>query len=160
MNAAGLFNVPFGKYTTPKILDIEVLRAAHEALSIATVRLADFSEVTRKLEKGDFVYFDPPYVPVSKTSNFTAYASDRFGPEEQERLATELAALSARGVRALLSNAATKESIALYKKHGFVVEKIRAARMINSDPNKRGDVDELVVTTYAAPKPTKSRAAV
>jgi DNA adenine methylase len=153
VNAAGLFNVPFGKYTTPRILDVDVLRAAHEALAVATIRLADFSEITKKLEKNDFVYFDPPYVPVSKTSNFTAYASDRFGPEEQERLATELERLSRKGVRAMLSNAATKESVKLYKKHGFTVETIRAARMINSDGKKRGDVDELVVTTYAAPKP-------
>lgn len=150
VNSSGRFNVPFGKYVTPKILDADVLRAAHEALSFATIRLADFSVVTSELRAGDFAYFDPPYVPVSKTSNFTAYASDRFGPAEQERLATELARLKRRGVKAMLSNAATKESIALYERHGFVVDSIRAARAINSDPKKRGDVDELVVTTYRA----------
>jgi DNA adenine methylase len=148
VNAAGRFNVPFGKYTRPKILDVEVLRAAHQALSIAEVRLADFSELTQQLKAGDFAYFDPPYVPVSKTANFTAYASDRFGPEEQERLATELAVLKKRGVQAMLSNAATDESRALYQRHGFFVDTIQAARAINSDPSKRGDVTELVVTTY------------
>jgi DNA adenine methylase len=148
VNSSGLFNVPFGKYTTPKILDAGVLKAAHEALSIATVRLADFAEVTSELEAGDFAYFDPPYVPVSKTANFTAYGSDRFGVEEQERLATELARLRGRKVKAMLSNAATPESRALYTRHGFFVDSIRAARSINSDPTKRGDVDELVVTTY------------
>ena len=132
--------------------------------SIITVFIATLMT----LRAGDFAYFDPPYVPVSKTANFTAYAS-RFGPEEQERLATELAALKGRGVRAMLSNAATKDSIALYGRHGFVVDTIRAARSINSDPSKRGDVNELVVTTYrprsmperkVARAPVRRRAAV
>ena len=154
VNAAGRFNVPFGKYAKPRILDAEVLRAARDALQIATVLHADFSEVTKKLKKGDFAYFDPPYVPVSKTANFTAYSS-RFGPEDQERLAAELAALHKRGVRAMLSNAATKEMVALYKSYDFHVGKIQAARAINSDPSKRGEVEELVVTTYGESKQTK-----
>lgn len=162
VNASGRFNVPFGKYARPRILDIEVLRAAHEALSIAEIHLADFSVITKKLKSGDFAYFDPPYVPVSKTANFTAYASDPFGPDEQERLATELARLKKNGVHAMLSNACTAEMKALYVRHGFTVGSIQAARSINSDPSKRGDVTELVVTTYdpAAPsaKPA-SRAA-
>lgn len=167
VNAKGQFNVPFGKYASPRILDIEVLRAAHEALSVADIRLADFSELTRELRRGDFVYFDPPYVPVSKTANFTAYASARFGPAEQDRLATELAVLRKRGVSAMLSNASTVEMRTLYEGHGFFVDTIQAARAINSDPSKRGDVSELVVTTYetdeakpAKPaKPARRRAA-
>ncbi len=154
VNSSGRFNVPFGRYAKPKILDVGVLRAAHEALACATVLHADFAEVTSKLKKGDFAYVDPPYVPVSKTANFTAY-SGRFGPEEQQRLAAELAMLHKRGVRAMLSNAATKEMIALYKGHDFHVTKIHAARAINSDPSKRGDVEELVVTTYGESKQTK-----
>jgi len=156
VNAAGRFNVPFGKYASPRILDVEVLRAAHEALSIAEIHLADFSFITKQLKRGDFAYFDPPYVPVSKTANFTAYASDPFGPPEQERLATELARLKKIGVHAMLSNAATAEMKALYVRHGFIVDSIQAARSINSDPSKRGDVTELVVTTYDIPaKPAK-----
>ncbi|MDB4937146.1 MAG: Methyl-directed repair adenine methylase, partial [Labilithrix sp.] len=155
VNASGRFNVPFGKYARPRILDVEGLRAAHEALSLADVQVADFADVTKKLKAGDFAYFDPPYVPVSKTANFTAYASDRFGPEEQERLADELAALKKRRVNAMLSNAATLESRALYLSRGFVVDDIQAARAINSDPSKRGDVTELVVTTYAPAKPAR-----
>jgi DNA adenine methylase len=154
VNASGRFNVPFGKYTRPKILDVEALEAAHEALSIAEIRLADFSELTKMLRSGDFAYFDPPYVPVSKTANFTAYSSP-FGPEEQERLAAELAVLKKRGVNAMLSNAATPEMRALYLRHSFVVDTIQAARAINSDPSKRGDVTELVVTTYPASKQAK-----
>jgi DNA adenine methylase len=154
VNAAGRFNVPFGKYARPRILDVDVLRDAHEALAVATVRVADFADVSKELRAGDFAYFDPPYVPVSKTANFTAYASP-FGPKEQDRLAAELVKLKKRGAFAMLSNAATTESRELYLKHGFFVDTIQAARAINSDPKKRGDVSELVVTTYA----TKEKAA-
>lgn len=157
VNAAGQFNVPFGKYASPRILDVDVLRAAHEALAVAEIRLADFAEVTRELRRGDFAYFDPPYVPVSKTANFTAYASVRFGPADQERLATELAVLRKRGVSAMLSNASTDEMRALYEGHGFFVHTIQAARAINSDPSKRGDVSELVVTTYETGEPRTTR---
>jgi DNA adenine methylase len=156
VNASGRFNVPFGKYTSPRILDEEGLRAAHAALSLATIHEADFADVIRDLGKGDFAYFDPPYVPVSKTANFTAYASDRFGPAEQKRLAGELAALDKRGAKAMLSNADTAEMRALYIEHGFQVGTISAARAINSDPSKRGEVKELVVTTY---KTNQQRAA-
>jgi DNA adenine methylase len=160
VNAAGRFNVPFGKYATPRILDVGVLRAAHHALAKATVVVADFSEVTKELVEGDFAYFDPPYVPVSKTANFTAYASDRFGLEEQQRLARELLRLKKKRVKAMLSNAATDEMTALYEGHGFNVGTIQAARAINSDPSKRGVVEELVVTTYKAATPSAKRSPV
>jgi DNA adenine methylase len=154
VNASGRFNVPFGKYTKPRILDAGALRAAHAALQKATILHTDFAEVTKKLKKGDFAYFDPPYMPVSKTANFTAYASP-FGFDEQERLARELAILHKRGVRAMLSNAATSQLAQLYKGHDFHVKKIHAARAINSDPSKRGVVEELVVTTYGEDKQSK-----
>lgn len=150
VNASGRFNVPFGKYASPKILDIEVLKAASKALACAEIRCADYSEIANELRRGDFAYFDPPYAPVSKTANFTAYARDRFGWEEQEELAKAIAKLAKRGVYAMLSNAATAELHALYRRHDFHVSTIRAARAINSDPTKRGDVDEIVATTYGA----------
>jgi DNA adenine methylase len=159
VNASGQFNVPFGRYTNPRILDERSLRAAHEALEVVTVKVADFAEVTRELREGDFAYFDPPYVPVSKTANFTAYAADRFGEDEQVRLAAELARLHQRGVRAMLSNAYTPEIAKLYRGHAFTVDKVPAPRAINSDPNKRGDVAELVVTTYRQPKSPRRKAA-
>jgi DNA adenine methylase len=148
VNASGQFNVPFGRYAAPKIFDEEALRAAHHAFADVRVVHGDFTEATRSLEEGDFAYFDPPYAPVSKTSSFTAYARDRFGWEEQERLADELVRLRAAGVRAMLSNARTPELEALYAARGFSVEIVTARRAINSDPTKRGEVDELVVTTY------------
>jgi DNA adenine methylase len=150
VNASGRFNVPFGKYASPKILDVDVLKAANKALACAEIRCANYSEIASELRRGDFAYFDPPYAPVSKTANFTAYARDRFGWEEQEELAKAIAQLAKRGVNAMLSNAATPELHALYRRHDFHVSMIRAARAINSDPTKRGDVNEIVATTYGA----------
>lgn len=149
VNASGQFNVPFGKYDAPRILDVDVLRAAGDALACAEIRCTDYSNVTKDLVRGDFAYFDPPYMPVSKTANFTAYARDRFGWEEQEKLAADIQALAARGVKAMLSNASTAELAELYARHRFHVDRIKAARAINSDPSKRGDVDEIVATTYS-----------
>jgi DNA adenine methylase len=147
VNSKGLFNVPFGKRAKPRIVDAPLLRRAHEALSVATLVHGDFTDALRELTKNDFAYFDPPYVPLSKTANFTAY-SGKFGEEEQASLAAEMARLHKRGVRAMLSNASTPETVALYKSHAFHVGTIQALRVINSDPNKRGAVEELVVTTY------------
>ena len=156
VNQSGQFNVPFGRYEKPKILDEKVLRAAHDAFANVEVRVADFSVIANELSEGDFAYFDPPYAPVSKTANFTAYASDRFGQNEQERLALACVELEKRGVRAMLSNASTPEIEHLYKRSGFYVDRISAARAINSDPLKRGEVAEIVATTYA---PRRKKAA-
>jgi len=143
VNSSGKNNVPFGRYATPKILDVDALRAANRALAGVKLKVADFAKVTEKLGKGDFVYFDPPYVPVSKTASFTSYAKDRFGPKEQERLRDLLHRLKKRGVGAMLSNALTPETEELYR--GFDWERVPMPRSINSDPGKRGEVEELVV---------------
>jgi DNA adenine methylase len=148
VNASGQFNVPFGRYAKPKILDVEALKRAEEALAGVKIVLGDYRAVTKRLVPGDFAYFDPPYVPVSKTANFTSYAKDRFGDDEQEALADELARLHERGVKAMLSNAATPKTRSMYARRGLFADVVPAPRAINSDPNKRGDVDELVVTTY------------
>lgn len=158
VNASGEFNVPFGRYKKPKIADAEALRAASRALEGVEVRLSDFADVARELSKGDFVYFDPPYVPVSKTANFTAYAG-RFDTSEQQRLADTLEALRKKGVRAMLSNACSDVTKELYgRNEALRTRTISVARSINSDPNKRGDVKELVVTNYEPPRKAKKRA--
>ena len=154
VNSKGIFNVPFGRYDKPRIFDPLVLAAAHQALQVADIRDVDFAEVTADLKKGDFAYFDPPYMPVSKTANFTAYSTP-FGMEEQARLAKEAARLQKKGVRCMLSNAAADEMVSLYKRHDFHVYGIDAARAINSDPSKRGVVKELVVTTYGETEQSK-----
>lgn len=150
VNSKGVFNTPFGRYDNPRILDEDLLRAAHVALQRAEIVNEDFESVLKGLGPADFVYFDPPYMPVSKTANFTAYAAEGFGMEEQERLADRMVELRERGVRAMLSNGASPEVEALYRRHRLHVDRIQARRSINSDPSKRGEVVELVVTTYDA----------
>ena len=149
VNRSGGFNVPYGRYAKPNICDEPNLRAAHEALRAASIEVADFEDVCARARPGDAVYLDPPYVPLSKTASFTAYDRNPFGMEEQTRLAGAFAALAERGVHGLLSNSATSVTRALYAK--FQQETIRVARSINSRPDARGPVDELLVTTSAAP---------
>lgn len=166
VNASGRFNVPFGRYKNPRILDEEGLRAASTALARAEIVHGDFKLATRKLGARDFVYFDPPYTPVSKTASFTAYARDGFGVEDQQRLVDELRALRDRGALAMLSNADTKATRALYKE--FAVNLVYARRSINSDGAKRGNARELLVTSWGmgdaddepAPRPRKRAGAV
>jgi DNA adenine methylase len=156
VNASGKFNVPYGRYDKPKILDVAVLKAARDALDGVKIVLGDYKKVTRDLAPGDFAYFDPPYVPLSKTSSFTSYAKDGFGPKEQEELASELRRLASIGVSAMLSNAYSAETRTLYS--GLRQTKVPAARAINSDPKKRGDVDEIVVMTYTDATPARRAA--
>jgi DNA adenine methylase len=146
VNAAGKFNVPFGRYENPRILDEEGLLLASEALARAELVSVDFEEVTAKLGLGDFAYFDPPYVPLSKTASFTAYGPGGFGRADQERLSRVLRELRARGVLAMLSNADTEIARALYD--GFALHVVRAPRAINSNASKRGEVSELLVTNW------------
>ena len=119
------------------------------------LKVADFETATKKLKRGDFVYFDPPYVPVAKTANFTAYAKDGFGQKEQQRLCALLRDLHRRGVEAMLSNAHTPDTEMLYA--DFAWRSVPMARSINSDPSKRGEVKELVVFNH--PPETARRAA-
>lgn len=154
-NASGKNNVPFGRYANPKILDVDALRAASGALRGVKLKVADFGKATEKLKAGDFVYFDPPYVPVSKTANFTSYAKDGFGPLEQARLRDLLRRLHTRGVEAMLSNARTPETEELYRE--FEWRPVPMARAINSDPKKRGEVEELVV--FNRPRETARKVA-
>jgi DNA adenine methylase len=146
VNSSGKFNVPWGKYKNPRICDPEGLRAASRALALADVVTCDFAEVTRDLGPRDFVYLDPPYVPLSRTASFTSYAKDGFGPGDQARLASELRRLRGCRVRAMLSNADTPQSRALYD--GLAVHVVRAPRTISCDGATRNDVSELVVTTW------------
>lgn len=149
VNSRGRFNVPFGRYKNPRIVRKEELRAAAVALRHTELAVGDFTVGTKALAKGDFVYFDPPYAPVSSTADFTAYASGGFTPADQERLVTELRRLKKAGARAMLSNADTEETRRLYRE--FSVNVVYCSRSINSDPDKRGETTELLVTSWGAP---------
>jgi len=148
VNSKGRFNVPFGRYTNPLICDHENLQACSEALQGTDVVQGHFAEVLAKAKAGDFVYLDPPYVPVSRTSNFTHYVAGGFGPDDQNRLAQELVGLDSRGARFVLSNADTPEVRAMYLELGIPklrIEQVLASRAVNSRSSGRGKVPELLV---------------
>jgi DNA adenine methylase len=144
VNRAGAFNVPIGRYVDPPICVPEALRAAQQVLSRAEIRRADYRTAVRDARAGDFLYFDPPYDPVTPTANFTSYTANAFGPDEQRALADTARELIARGCQVMLSNSDTPFIRSLYK--GFRVERVKCARAINSNAAKRGDVDELIIT--------------
>lgn len=149
VNSRGEFNVPFGRYKNPNIVNEKGLRAVHGYLAAHDVELTvgGFAEACGRADKGDFVYLDPPYDVVSQTSNFTGYAQGGFGRAEQEALHETCRALDARGVKFLLSNSATPFILGLYEGE-FEVDIVHASRAINSRADKRGPVEEVLVRNY------------
>ena len=153
VNKSGQFNVPFGSYRRPVICDEDRLRAAAQALQKARIICADFARTLKKVGPGDFVYLDPPYVPLSATSSFTAYAKRAFGAADQERLAAVLRTLGAQRVPALLSNSDCEATRELYR--GFDrIDRVPARRAINSVGHGRGPVDEILVRSFDYPVAT------
>ncbi|MBI4498987.1 MAG: DNA adenine methylase [Chloroflexi bacterium] len=153
VNSKGQFNVPMGNYVHPRILDEEVLRAASDALQGVDLVTGDFSQVLEEAQEGDFIYFDPPFVPVSPTANFTGYWVSRagkagFGEEEQARLAQVYRELDRRGCKLVLSNSDCDLIHDLYA--GFDIRMVQVPRLINSNPEKRGPVAEVVVRNFSA----------
>ena len=148
VNSAGEFNSPFGYYKNPNIINEAVLKAVSTYLNTADINLmcGDFSSAVKSAKKGDFVYFDPPYDPVSQSSNFTGYTSIGFDKEEQIRLKKLCDELNKRGVKFLLSNSATPFILDLYK--DYHIDIIPAKRIINSNASLRGVVDEVLISNY------------
>jgi DNA adenine methylase len=148
VNAAGQFNVPFGRYKNPNIVDISGLKAVSEYLQTNKVSILnqDFQEAVNNAESGDFIYFDPPYDPVSSTASFTSYYVDKFDKDEQKRLKETVDDLSHRGCHILLSNAYTDFIRDLYRDYEQV--KVSATRSINSIATKRGKVEEILIKNY------------
>ncbi len=144
VNRAGAFNVPIGRYTDPPICVPDTLRAAHSVLARAELRNCDYRTAVEDAKRGDFVYFDPPYDPVTTTSNFTSYTNQAFGPEQQKELADTVRKLVARGCKVMLSNSDTPYIRQLYK--GFTVDRVMVSRAINSNAAKRGEVAEVIAT--------------
>jgi len=146
VNSKGQFNVPMGRYRNPDILNEARLRAASEALQGVDVDTRPFEEVTERAQAGDFVYFDPPYYPLSDTANFTGYSADSFSADDQRRLAATFAKLHQQGCRVMLSNSDTPFVRELYA--DFYVHTVTARRAINSKGGKRGEITEVVVVNY------------
>ncbi|RMD58409.1 DNA adenine methylase [Candidatus Parcubacteria bacterium] len=147
-NQRGYFNVPWGRYKRPSLYRPDVLKSAAEVLRrfIEWMGAASFTIVLEHVQAGDFVYLDPPYVPLSPTSSFTSYTREGFGAEEQAALAAVCRELDRRNVMFLLSNSAVEEVKRLYR--GFRQVEVQARRNINSKGDKRGPIPELLVRNY------------
>jgi len=148
VNSSGQFNVPFGRYKNPNIVDEAVLRAVNKYLNNNEINIlqGDFETVVKEAKKGDFIYFDPPYDPISNTASFTGYDVNGFNRDDQERLKATFDVLDKKGCYILLSNSYTQFIRDLYI--GYNSVKISAIRAINSDGSKRGRVDEILVKNY------------
>lgn len=152
VNGKGEFNVPYGRYKNPAIVMPERLRSASAALSRATLLQADFAQAANYVNGNTFIYYDPPYRPLSATSSFNSYAKDTFDDAEQARLADTFRALDARGVKQLLSNSDPTNYgddpffDDLYR--GYDIVRVEAKRMINADASKRGSLREILVRNY------------
>ena len=146
VNASGHFNVPFGRYENPTIVDADNLRACSRVLKHVQIFMGDFEEVAERTRAGDFVYLDPPYVPLTATANFTAYSREGFDSKMQERLRDLCVRLDRRGVYWMLSNSAVKLVKDMYR--GFKVEIVRASRAVNSKAEHRGKIEEVIIRNY------------
>lgn len=142
-NSLGVFNVPFGDNPRATICNAKGLRAAAAALRAAELHEGSFEDVLDRAVPGDLVYFDPPYQPRSRTSDFTSYSSAGFGEADQRRLAEVFHVLAGKGVRVLLSNSDTRLIRELYR--GCRRDVVHATRAINSKVSRRGKITELLI---------------
>ncbi len=150
-NSQGQFNVPFGRYKNPKICDAPRLRAAAAALQGVKLLVADFAQVVATAVASDFIYFDPPYAPLSATSSFTHYDGQGFDEADQRRLATTIHQLTDRGCAVMLSNSSAPLIEELYPLSRYRHIPIHARRNINSKAHRRGPVKELLIINYDPP---------
>ena len=149
VNKKGQFNVPFGRYSNPVICDEENLRRVSKELQNVIIKHQDYTSVLKNAQKGDFIYFDPPYYPLNRTSSFTAYTSESFLEKEQTELRDTFVELHKRGCYVMLSNSDTPFINDLYSEiDGATIHKITAGRAINSKGSGRGKITELLVTNY------------
>ncbi|MEM6837772.1 MAG: DNA adenine methylase [Cyanobacteria bacterium P01_C01_bin.120] len=146
-NRQGHFNVPMGRYKNPRVCDATTLHQASVALQQTQIVCGKFEKVLDQATTDqDFVYFDPPYHPISATSSFTGYNRFGFRAADQERLQQTFAELAARGVQVMLSNSDCSFIRELYQ--DFYIHNIQASRAINSNAKRRGKISELVITSY------------
>ncbi|MGE0599599.1 MAG: DNA adenine methylase [Dehalococcoidia bacterium] len=148
VNAGGGFNVPHGRYKSPRILDGELLTACSAALQHAELRSEDFAATCAAASPGDFVYLDPPYHPLSSTANFTGYTRADFGRADQQRLRDAFEDLSRRGVAAMLSNSDHEYVRGLYGGLGYRIQTVTMSRAINSRGTGRQPIGELLIDNF------------
>src|SRR3970282_1521179 len=150
VNRKGKFNVPLGRYTNPNIVNKDNLFAVNQVLRSENISITcrDFYSIINDVKKGDFIYFDPPYQPVSKTSNFTSYTNRDFSYQDLKRLAKLSEKLNSIGCMVMLSNSNSEKVQELFPSSRWDVEEIEANRAINSDSKKRTGHSELLIKNY------------
>ena len=148
VNCKNQFNVPYGRYKNPKIVDVDLLYQISEYLNENDIEIlqTDFAEAVKDAQTGDFVYFDPPYIPLNETSSFTSYTHEGFSYEEQVRLRNTFKELTERGVYAMLSNSSSPLVEELYK--DFNIYFVEAQRTNGAKSSSRGKISEIIVTNY------------
>ena len=153
LNRIGKFNVPTGRYKNPSFPTPETLREVYQALQDVTIHHGSYEECLKWVDKNSFVYFDPPYRPLSKSSSFVSYSTGDFNDEDQEDLASLTKELDSKKVKFLLSNSDPKNTIPDDDffddlNNDFKIERVFASRAINSNPEKRGKISELMIRNY------------
>ena len=150
VNSSGKFNVPLGRYTNPNIVNEENLRSVSSILQSnkVSIKCRDFESVLNDAKKGDLVYFDPPYQPVSDTANFTSYTNRDFTFDDLSRLSELCHKLDEKGCKVLLSNSDSKVVSKMFSQKTWKISKINANRSINSNSKKRTGHFELLIKNY------------
>ncbi len=153
VNSRGWFNVPFGRYKNPRILDERTLTEASESLRNTEISMGDFTACEKFVDSNTFVYLDPPYRPLNRTSKFTGYSKAGFSDCDQVRLAEFFKEIDHRGAKVMLSNSDPKNEDpedsffdTLYA--GYPIDRVPAKRAINSNGDRRGEISELIITNY------------
>ena len=148
VNSKNQFNVPYGRYKNPKILDEDLIYEVSGYLNANNIQIlqGDFANAVADAVDGDLVYFDPPYIPLSETSSFTSYTHEGFSYEDQVRLRNTVRALTRRGVKVILSNSSSPLVEDLYQE--FNLHYVDASRTNGAKPTSRGKIKEIIVTNY------------
>ncbi|HEM4413989.1 TPA: DNA adenine methylase [Streptococcus suis] len=148
VNSKNQFNVPYGRYKNPKIVDSDLILSISQYLNKNNIEIltGDFEKAVEDVGAGDFVYFDPPYIPLSETSAFTSYTHEGFSYEDQVRLRDVFRKLDKKGTYVMLSNSSSPLVEELYK--GFNIHKVEAIRTNGAKASSRGKISEIIVTNY------------
>ncbi|MBV2225057.1 MAG: DNA adenine methylase [Cloacibacterium sp.] len=148
VNNAGEFNSPFGRYKNPNIVNEPTLKAVSKYLNSNNIMIknGDYNDVLKTLDKNSFVYLDPPYHPISESSNFTGYIQGGWDAFDQIRLREVCDELNAKGIKFLLSNSSAQLIKDQYTK--YKIENVKANRAINSNGANRGEIDEILIKNY------------
>lgn len=148
VNSKNQFNVPYGRYKNPKIVNAGLIMSISEYLNQNNIHIlnGDFEEAIQNVQSGDFVYFDPPYIPISETSAFTSYTHEGFSYDDHVRLRDAFKKLDQKGAFLMLSNSSNLLVEELYQ--GFNIHKVETMRTNGATSSSRGKINEIIVTNY------------